>query len=161
MAIKFRLVYGSLRKGEYNFKGFQTTFGEDSVMKVGETTLKGWKLYSLGSYPTIVPLSEDDNQDDFPPIKLDLLALSEDAAYSIDRMESGAGYLEEVLSISIDDLTEVSDSLRDLHSHPDLHITTRLYFMEEVPYYAGPLIESGDWTRRHEQFAREAEVEQE
>jgi gamma-glutamylcyclotransferase (GGCT)/AIG2-like uncharacterized protein YtfP len=80
------LAYGTLREGDYNFDRMASAFGVDSIKKVGETELSGYKMHDLGFYPAIKEGTETDK------IKCDILEVNEQTARAIDYMESGAGY---------------------------------------------------------------------
>lgn len=81
------LFYGSLRKGEYNYNAFVRQFGEENFVYKGTKTIKGFELYSLGSYPVIVPNPNSE-------IVVDEFELSKEAHESVRMMELGAGYTE-------------------------------------------------------------------
>lgn len=80
------LVYGSLRKGEYNYESFKRRHG-DGFNYLGTTKVKGFNLYSLGSYPGITE-SEDPEKE----LVVDIMECDDDCYNSIYRMEIGAGY---------------------------------------------------------------------
>lgn len=90
-------VYGSLRKGEYNFDRFVEIYGKDSI-KVVDTniTLFGYRLYSLGPYPGLKPANEEDTKSF---VIGDILEVSQQVFNSITAMELGAGYYIEVKEI--------------------------------------------------------------
>ena len=82
-------VYGSLRKGEYNYERFG---GDKSFAYKGTFNIPGFKLYSLGPYPAVI---EGDKTD---KLIVDILETTKDIAKSINNMEVGAGYsAEEVM----------------------------------------------------------------
>lgn len=77
------IIYGSLRKGFYNHARKMTR----GCRFIGSCKLKGWKLYSLGSYPAINP----------SPTKKDIVVaevykVPEEVFTEIDYMEKSAGY---------------------------------------------------------------------
>lgn len=80
-------VYGSLRKGHYNFDSFP------SAKYISTHNIKGWDLYALhgGAYPGVVP---GDNS-----LEVDLIQVNDQDYDRIKRMELGAGYLEIELDI--------------------------------------------------------------
>lgn len=80
-------VYGSLRKGEYNYNAFQRMYGDDALRYQRTTTIPGWTLFSLGSYPGIKKATDPDQE-----LTVDLMEVSERAYQSINGMELGAGY---------------------------------------------------------------------
>lgn len=85
------LAYGTLRETQYNFDRIAKLFGKESIKKLGETTIKGFKLLDLGYYPAAVPC--EDSQ-----IRCDILEVSEEANKFIDSMELGAGYTFQMLN---------------------------------------------------------------
>ncbi len=75
------LVYGSLRKGAYNFDYFSRNY---NIKYVETLELKGYDLYSLGAYPGI--------NEGKGTVVFDLLKVNTSARYAIDDMEHSAGY---------------------------------------------------------------------
>ena len=110
-------VYGSLRKGEFNFEVFQLCFS-GKVEFLGTTTLHGYDLYSLGSFPAAVVGSND--------IVVDLLDVDARVFSVIQEMEFSAGYYE--------DSVEIEGENYGIFLYPD------------VPQIHYGLIESGDWS---------------
>jgi len=80
-------VYGSLRKGAYNFNRFVEIFGEDNIKYLKTKEITGFKLYSLGPYPGI---KQTDNESD--KLTIDLLHVTNEVYDAIYNMEIGAGY---------------------------------------------------------------------
>lgn len=114
------LFFGSLRNNEYNHRRFVRIFGENSMVYIETKTIEGFKLYSLGAYPTVVKTDNPDHK-----LVVDLFEVSDDAMTSIDEMERGAGYD----SIKIDGAT--------------LYLFT-MSEKEADKYYKH--VESGDWS---------------
>lgn len=82
-------VYGSLRSGMYNRRGFPT-------LKTLETTrLEGYKMRSLGGYPYIYPSDTDS-------VVVELCEVEDEDYGYIRRMELGAGYDEVPVEINGD-----------------------------------------------------------
>lgn len=115
------LAYGSLRPGNYN----HDRFGH-GVLKVKKTnvTIKGYKMYDLGSYPCI---TNTENEED--SIICDILSTNDkNIVFAIDAMEIGAGYTSEPVLIN--------------------DINCKLYTMppENFTKYNTPIhVESGNW----------------
>ena len=83
-------VYGSLRKGEYNYD----RFGGDKTFKhLGTHSITGYELFSLGPYPGVRPASKDKS------IVVDVLECENGVAAMIDRMETGAGYVAKEITV--------------------------------------------------------------
>lgn len=83
------LVYGTLRKGQYNFDRILKNFGSDSIKKVSEKVIEGFKMYSIHDwYPAIVYTG---NQED--KIIAEEIEVSPEAKGFVDKMEAGAGYI--------------------------------------------------------------------
>lgn len=80
------LVYGSLRKDEYNYQSFKKLFG-DEYNYIRTIKIKGFDLFSFGAYPGI---KESENLDQ--ELTVDIMECSEDCHKAITRMELGAGY---------------------------------------------------------------------
>lgn len=81
------LVYGSLRNNEYNFNSFQRRYGEEGVKYLETGVIKGFELYSFGSFPGILYTGNEEDE-----LTVDLLEVSEEAKQGMDWMELGAGY---------------------------------------------------------------------
>jgi len=84
--------YGSLRTGQYNYK--RLVEAAAGMKFEGERVLTGYKMFSFGSFPFVVP---SDNPED--TIVIELFDIPDEmAARYIHNMEVGAGYgVEEVL----------------------------------------------------------------
>lgn len=85
------LAYGTLRETQYNFDRIAKIFGKEAIQKLGETTVEGFKLLDLGSYPAAVRCLKSE-------IRCDVLEVSEKAEKFIDAMELGAGYSVETIN---------------------------------------------------------------
>jgi len=83
-------VYGSLRKGDYNFERFEQWYNNSEVTGfkyLTTTKIVGYKMYDLGwGYPCAV------KTDDESEMVVDIIEVSEDCGKSITYMEVGAGY---------------------------------------------------------------------
>lgn len=84
--MKTLLVYGTLRQDEYNYDRVRGAFGPNSLKKVGETEVHGYRMHNLGFYPAVVKATESDK------IVCDVMEASDKALAFIDAMEKGAGY---------------------------------------------------------------------
>jgi len=87
------LLYGSLRKGNYNYERFMDYFPKGLEFK-STTTIKGFDLYDLGSYPGIKKSDDPEKV-----LVVDIMTCSDDCFNSINRMELGAGYSAETVMI--------------------------------------------------------------
>lgn len=93
---KYILVYGSLRKGEYNYEYFKN--GMEYVKTV---EIPNYKLYSLGAYPGI---KESNNNEDI--LICDLMKITDESCgEGVHRMEVGAGYSYKTINIDGIDAT--------------------------------------------------------
>lgn len=118
MSFKRLCVYGSLRKGDYNFDRFLNYFGKD--FEYQETTeITGYKLYSLGAYPFVQKTDNEKNK-----LIVDIIKVSEECANNIDMMERGAGYNIDTININGEECT--------------------IYTMDRE---GDVLVESGDWIK--------------
>ena len=119
-------VYGSLRKGEYNYRASQ-----------GEPTLRGrvigFNLYSLGAFPCIIAGDPCDS------VEVEVYEFDPESSLfkGIEGMEIGAGYRRE----EVDFVAHDSDSpiKVEVYTYP----TTALAWV-------GKPIPSGDWAKRGE-----------
>ena len=80
-------VYGSLRLNEYNYEAFKRIFGKD-FNYIRTTSILGYNLYDLGSYPGLKPAANDTDR-----VIVDIMECSEECFNNIQRMEHGAGYI--------------------------------------------------------------------
>jgi gamma-glutamylcyclotransferase (GGCT)/AIG2-like uncharacterized protein YtfP len=85
--------YGSLRKGCYNYNWFK-----EGLTLIGQSEIPGYKLFSLGSFPCIIP---SDNPED--KVVVDLFKADESTFHRIHRMEIGAGYRAQAVTINEED----------------------------------------------------------
>jgi len=83
------LFYGSLREGHYNHSYFEESFGKENFKCIGMREIKGYDLYSLGSYPAVIKSSDPESV-----VVMEEFEISEQAYDSVKRMELGAGYHE-------------------------------------------------------------------
>ena len=116
------LVYGSLRKDQYNFR----RMGSPECI-ASEIVIPGWKLYDLGAYPGAVFTGNADDT-----MVVDLLELDLDTSRRIDAMEIGAGY-------SIKGLDDV-----DLGGGVEIFAKIYEYDGKVIE---DRLVESGDWIK--------------
>ena len=79
-------VYGSLRKGMYNYRFF-----ENGMTYIKTTQIEGFDLYSLGAYPYVVKGNGN--------LIVDIMEVTPQTKQSIDLMELGAGYQSSILTI--------------------------------------------------------------
>lgn len=128
---KLVAVYGSLRKGEYNYNSFMRMYPKQ-LEYIKTETISGFKLFNLGSYPGINKGSESDK------LVIDLFRVGERAFQSIDMMEKGAGYSVLTLETSEGDAT--------------------LYLYNHNCEGNREQIMHGDWTKRNEKSEEVAEV---
>jgi gamma-glutamylcyclotransferase (GGCT)/AIG2-like uncharacterized protein YtfP len=109
------VAYGTLRKGFYNFNRFLP-----DIEYLYSTTIKGYDMYNLGSYPCIVE-NENSEQD----IVVDIVEVTEDAYKWITAMEEGAGYETKTITINNEHLT--------------------IYVYPNIPRFSNK-IQTGDWS---------------
>ena len=117
-------VYGSLRKGEYNYERFVDYF-KGGLEYLRTTVVRGYDLYDLGAYPGI-RVSSDLSKE----LVVDIMECSDDCFKHIEAMEHGAGYNSVSITVGADECT--------------------IYVYN---YPATNLVESGDWSKylSHEQ----------
>ena len=88
MGVRTILVYGSLRKDHYN----------NAIIKrgrlIGTTKMRGWDMYSFGSFPAIVKGEGE--------VVVEAWEVPEDEFNAIDNMELGAGYLRGIATVSVE-----------------------------------------------------------
>ena len=114
-------VYGSLRKGEYN-----NYLLKDSEY-IGKGIVKGFKMYSLGSYPFV---HQTNNKDDI--IVVEGYKVDIETYNSINKMERLAGYTKVNVIIST-----------------DMEIIGEIYKIDNPIRYYDKVV-SGDWVAERE-----------
>lgn len=87
-------LYGSLRKGEYNYDRFIARFGEQGLKYIETYQINGFDLYSLGSYPGIKKSESPASN-----LTIDVMECNFACFSSINNMELGAGYSPEIVEI--------------------------------------------------------------
>jgi len=112
------LVYGSLRSGEFNFNRFKEYF-PNGIEYIKTTTVKGFDLHSLGSYPGIVKSKDPEKE-----LVVDIMHCDNPCYYAINGMELGAGYKNEDVLIE--------------------GVPHTIYVYQGNP---NRLVESGDWSK--------------
>lgn len=109
-------VYGSLREGLHNHR----VLGGSECL--GTDKLKGFSMFSLGSFPFITPEEEES-----PEIAVEVYEVNESVFASLDRLE---GY----------------PSFYDRKEVDTIHGKCWIYFIEETDERRkDSKIESGDW----------------
>jgi gamma-glutamylcyclotransferase (GGCT)/AIG2-like uncharacterized protein YtfP len=82
-------VYGSLKKGKYNYRG------DDKMKFIGDSTIMG-SMFLCHSYPHLYPV-ERSVAEQVMVYPVELYEVDEDTFAGLDRMETGAGYKGEML----------------------------------------------------------------
>jgi gamma-glutamylcyclotransferase (GGCT)/AIG2-like uncharacterized protein YtfP len=122
--------YGSLRNGEYNHNHFKS--GMEFLRTV---EVPGFKLYSLGSFPCVI---RTDNEDD--KLTVDLFVVTGDWESRIHRMELGAGY-------SYDEITVEGDNY-GIYTYPS----------SSHAYLRDRFVPGGDWVKHLQKVNERATV---
>jgi len=141
-------VYGSLRKGEFNFKKIQETFGENSIIHLYPTRADYMTLYDLGDYP--VMMKAKGTYHTFG----ELVYCTDEVVEVIKQMELEAGYLYDTCNIWIENNNNPSTKYR-LISVPTYVAGPRLkdkIFLNPSTY---PRITCGDWKK----YLKSVEIE--
>lgn len=89
----FIIVYGSLRKGQYNYNRMKDMFGDKSFIHIRNEIIQYAMLYDLGEYPAACHASYRHS------IKGELMYCNDDVYKYIKDMELGAGYIETQASV--------------------------------------------------------------
>ncbi len=115
------IVYGSLRKGAYNYNAYKRAYKEN-LQYLETKEIEGYELRSLGSYPYI--------REGGGTLTVDLITCNEECFQSINNMELGAGY--EAKEITIGDFT---GTIYIMNDGPDTKIVKHgdwLKFLEQT-----------------------------
>lgn len=113
-------VYGSLRKGEYNYERFLKYF-PNQIEVLGTERLPYFSLYDLGSYPGI---KKTNNPQD--TVVFDILKVSDSCYNALYLMEIGANY--KTIDINVNNEEQV------------------IAFEYLGKVYEDRLVKSGDWS---------------
>ena len=127
-------VYGSLRKGEYNYR-------PEMGAALATGWIKGADLYSLGAFPCIVKI--DDNTH---AVKVEVYDMDDKVFIPIERMELGAGYTRQTVTVHHHQMLDCDNDTCELPEHQP--IEAEAYFYPRKMDWFGPRIESGDWAKR-------------
>ena len=129
-------VYGTLRRGQYNYDKIRTLFGDNSLVYLDTTRLSYLKLYDLGNYPAIIRGNHYDK------VLGEVMYCTDEVFQAIKHMEIEAGY-EETTSTYYSNTS--SGSLRAMYltlfTAGDKLVT--LIYKHKSPYRR---IECGDWS---------------
>lgn len=112
-------VYGSLRKGDYNY---DRCIPEAEL--VTQTILQGWNMYDLGSYPCVSMGNGS--------IVIDIYDVTEDEYDRVEAMELGAGYSKVTIK-------------GDRHGEATLFYMTNQRLAQYERFETLKKVESGDW----------------
>ena len=117
-------AYGSLRLNEYNYNYLKSIFQDQISYSGCLRTLKGYDLYSLGSYPAVL----ENDSGDASNLVVDIIKCSNDVYHVIKQMEENAGYVEKTFSDP-----EYGECIIYVYEDPTISVRN-------------PIIESGDWS---------------
>lgn len=124
------LFYGSLRPGCYNWDRGNRSSG---MIDNGVTTISGYKMFSLGSYPFIIETGKE--EDVITVNKIDIT--SQEKANGIAWMERGAGYTEKRVELDGEEYTlwvfgeEVINRIGDLSRFPHVEDGNWVEYIKE------------------------------
>jgi gamma-glutamylcyclotransferase (GGCT)/AIG2-like uncharacterized protein YtfP len=82
------LVYGTLRKGQYNFDRIINNYGSESMKYIETKVIEGFKMVSISDWYPVIIFNGWKNQ----TIVVEVMEVSSEAKSFIDRMEVDAGY---------------------------------------------------------------------
>lgn len=123
--MKYILVYGSLRKGAYNYDRFKAYF-EDEFQYVTTLKIEGFDLYALPyGYPGIKRNSIENNI-----LIVDIIKVSDECFDEIEAMEIHSGY--HTVKIDVVDI-----------EHGNSYNCT--LFVYDGPVEKSQLVKNGDW----------------
>ncbi|MDP7494277.1 MAG: gamma-glutamylcyclotransferase family protein [Candidatus Undinarchaeales archaeon] len=116
------IVYGTLRRGEHNYRLCGL---EDGATYLGTVRLSGWAMRSLGHCPAVH--ASDSTNDG---IVVEAYRVHDRTVYDrIDALESGAGYDRREVTVEVDSMT----------------VTGTIYIMSEGRLEGCPSVPFGDW----------------
>jgi gamma-glutamylaminecyclotransferase len=122
-------VYGSLRKGLYNYNSYLS-----KCEQIGTFRISGFKLYELcSSYPGAVYTGSEDDE-----LTVELFKINRSKLKELDRLEGHPTFYKRV-KITVGDFDNNSE---------DEPISGWIYCIPEASVKTSDLIESGDWLDR-------------
>ena len=104
------VVYGSLRKKDYNYSRIGM---HNNTEFLGEGEIEGYKLYSLGMYPCIYP-----SKDKSDKVIVEVYNVNETTFNRIDWMEKGAGYTSKEENVKLDNGEEIKGTVYIYRTKP-------------------------------------------
>lgn len=133
----FLLVYGSLRKGQFNYKRIRSSFGTDSFIYLSTTKLQYSVLHDLGNYSALLGASY------LKEVVVEIMYCSDKVAKAIKDMELDAGYRKTTYNMF---LTTELGSMRGVTF--SYYIADRDLCKEVTDNpLIYPLVECGDWVK--------------
>jgi gamma-glutamylcyclotransferase (GGCT)/AIG2-like uncharacterized protein YtfP len=90
-------AYGTLREGNYNYDRYKriADASNNTFNKVGEAIIEGYELWDLGPYPYSIKTGNPEDK-----MTVDIIECDDYTIRSITRMEEGAGYTTEEITIN-------------------------------------------------------------
>lgn len=130
-------VYGSLRKGAYNFKQIIAPLNPGIKAEVSQHITK-YAMISLGSFPAVVYTGKESDT-----ILVDLFRVNQHTKAIIDRMEVEFGYHSEIVFISALD-HYASLYVFNLFDHSEMAL--------KKLYNQYPKVTHGDWLKYQQEI---------
>ncbi len=134
----FAFVYGSLRKGQYNYERIRNVFGINDFVYITQAKINNHKIYDLGNYPAIVTSVYNSN-----PVVGDIMYCSDKVIDAIDLMETSAGYKKDEIRVWVEDKSGIMRTCQLTYFVAGNQLTNMIFGNREEY----PAIESGDWNK--------------
>lgn len=131
----FIVVYGSLRKGQYNYNSIRETFGKENFIFIKDQLIEYAQLYDLGDFPAICHASYRHS------VKGELMYCSNEVFQSIKEMETLVGYKEG--QVAMYEMTRTGS----MACMPITYYEAGPSLMNKIKSspHLYPLIQEGDW----------------
>lgn len=133
----FLFVYGTLRKGQYNYTKLKALFGDKSIESIYTTESTYADLYDLGNYPVMI-----ESKGSYTVIG-EVIYCNDEVIKAIKEMEEGVGYKSEAVFLWLKGFGEKKEW--KIISMPCYVAGIELQEQVEKNPYKYPRIFSGDW----------------
>ncbi len=132
----FLLVYGSLRKKQYNYLRLRHNFGKESFVYIDTVEISNARMFDLGDYPVTTGGAYNDI------VIAEVMYCSNKVFKTIQAMEEGAGYRKIETGFWTRDKGWKSKGPTEI----SYYIAGKRLF-EELTQAKYPRVESGDWVK--------------
>lgn len=132
----FLIVYGSLRKNQYNYHALRKEYGRDSLVFIKSEEIEYAKLYDLGMYPAVLRGIYYDR------VIGDIMYCNDKVFKVIEEMELNSGYKTSTMRLYERTSSGSMKTIPLTYYAADAKLE-RMIIYNTTQY---PQVESGDWS---------------